>query len=251
MAQEDFEEDKVNINLQYWLDYNTNIELNDEFRDLNIIAGFRSTTPHVFNKYIVRSTYDITNKKSPEFLNLKKPLITSYHLGGGMYYTHNLEEADDIFEMRFVQGIKYFTPDIAKLSFKHYVRLEERFQTSFGGSSWTDSYRLRYKISSIIEWKHLFSFNKGMYIPVNVEFFFNIKKADRFNDVIRISPGIGYKLNDDWKFELYGSYHYIKNVTENDSSTNDFVLRLRIYRLSSKRVKVKESKEENLKDLIE
>jgi len=167
-----------------------------------------------------------------------------------LYYT-NIVESDNDFEFRLMQGFSFFTPKIATIYFKNYIRLEERFQTSFNGSSWNDSYRIRYKISTVLEWKHLFEFNKGLYIPMNVEFFFNLKKADRFNDVIRISPGIGYKLNDDWKFETFISYHYTKITSENDSSTNDFVIRLRIYNLSTKKGLFKKSKEENIKDLIE
>lgn len=251
IAQEEIEEQKdISLNIQYWLDYNSNINLKDELRDLRIMVGYRGISPHVFDKYLATASYDILNTKSPEFLNLKKPLINSFHLGGGLYYT-NIVESDNDFEFRLMQGFSFFTPKIATIYFKNYIRLEERFQTSFDGSSWNDSYRIRYKISTVLEWKHLFEFNKGMYIPMNVEFFFNLKKADRFNDVIRISPGIGYKLNDDWKFETFISYHYTKITSENDSSTNDFVIRLRIYKLSTKKGLFKESKEENIKDLIE
>ena len=49
---------------------------------------------------------------------------------------------------------------------------------------------------------------KECIFPLSVEFFFNLKEADRYNDVIRISPGLGYKFNDEWKAEFYVSYHY-------------------------------------------
>ena len=65
-----------------------------------------------------------------------------------------------------------------------------------------------------------------------MEFFFNFKKSDRLNDVIRISPGIGYKYNDDWKFELYASYHNTLNTAEEYNTSNDFVLRLRIIKIN-------------------
>jgi hypothetical protein len=152
-----------------------------------------------------------------------------------------------------MQGLKFFLPSIDVLPLKNYIRFEERFQKTFDGSSWNSSFRFRYKVSTIIEWKkHLLSFNKGMYIPLSVEFFFNLKEADRFNDVIRISPGLGYKFNDEWKAEFYVSYHYSNNTSEDDNSTNDFVFRLRIYKSSLKKTSPAiNTKEEDLKELIE
>jgi len=69
---------------------------------------------------------------------------------------------------------------------------------------------------------------KNIYILVNIEFVFNFKKAERFNDLISVSPGIGYVLNDDWKLKIYTSYGNTQNTTENTSTSNDFVLRLRV-----------------------
>jgi hypothetical protein len=70
--------------------------------------------------------------------------------------------------------------------------------------------------------------------------------------VIRISPGLGYKLNDKWKAEFYVSYHLSNNTSEDDDSTNDFVFRLRIYKLTTGKKEYKiNSKEEDLKELIE
>ena len=91
-----------------------------------------------------------------------------------------------------------------------------------------------------------------MYIPLSVEFFFNLKKADRYNDVIRISPGLGYKFNDEWKAEFYVSYHQSNNTSADDNSTNDFVFRLRIYKSSLKKTRPEiNTKEEDIKELIE
>jgi hypothetical protein len=56
-----------------------------------------------------------------------------------------------------------------------------------------------------------------------------LKKADRFNDLIRLSPGIGYKTENDWRFELYTIFNRTKNITETNNTSNDFILRLRIY----------------------
>ena len=191
------------------------------------------------------------NTKSPEFLKLKKPLINSFHLGGGLYYTNNIDSRNAI-EFRLTQGLKFFLPSIKQVPLKNYLRLEERFQKTFDGSNWNASFRLRYQIATVIEWKkHFFTFNKGMYIPINVEVFYSLKEADRFNDVIRISPGIGYKFSDEWWAEFYVSYHYTNNITKQQEGSNDFVFRLRIFKASPARKESKpETKEEQIKDLI-
>ena len=91
-----------------------------------------------------------------------------------------------------------------------------------------------------------------MYIPINVEFFYSFKEAERDNDVIRISPGLGYKFSDQWKAELYVSYHYTRNTTEQQDGSNDFVFRLRIYKSNRiKRPPKLNTKEEDVKELIE
>ncbi|WKK67602.1 DUF2490 domain-containing protein [Lutimonas zeaxanthinifaciens] len=247
------QEDPVNanVNRQFWLDFNTRRSL-DSIHELSGFVGYRSISPHLFDKFLVVPTYNIIHTKSPKFMNLDKPLISSFHLGAGLYYTNNKYEPDN-FEFRLMQGLKFFLPSIDMIPLKNYVRLEERFQKTFDGSYWNASFRFRYKISTVIEWKkHLFSFNKGLYIPMSVEFFFNLKKADRFNDVIRITPGLGYKFNEEWKAEFYVSYHYSQNTSEDDDSTNDFVFRLRIYKKSiQKKPPVFNTKEEDLKELIE
>jgi len=98
-----------------------------------------------------------------------------------------------------------------------------------------------------------------MYIPLNVELFVNLQKAERFNDVIRISPGIGYKFSDEWRAEFYVSYHYTYNTAEytnnkadQQDGSNDFVFRLRIFKSSlAKRKPALDTKEEDIKELIE
>lgn len=245
------EQEDVSVNSQMWLDFNGKYRLDDN-RSVSGFIGYRSISPRIFDKFMVVPRYDIIHTKSPKFMKREKPLISSFHLGTGLYYTNNIYEADN-FEFRLMQGLKFFLPSLKAIPLQSYIRLEERFQKTFDGSYWNASFRFRYKFSTVLEWKkRLFSFNKGMYIPLSVEFFFNLKQADRYNDVIRISPGLGYKFNDEWKAEFYVSYHYSNNTSEDDDSTNDFVFRLRIYKSSLKKTSPEfNTKEEDLKELIE
>ena len=245
------EEPDVSVNSQFWTDFNGRKEIREN-RSASGFIGYRTISPYVYDKFVAFGTYDINHTKSPGFMNLKKPLINSFHLGGGLYYTDNKVD-DNVFEFRLSQGFKFYIPSIKQLPLMSLVRLEERFQKTFDGSSWNASMRFRYKLSTVIEWKkRLFSFNKGMYIPINVEFFYSFKEAERDNDVIRISPGLGYKFSDAWKAEFYVSYHYTRNTTDEQDGSNDFVFRLRIYK--SKRIRKPpqlDTKEEDIKELIE
>lgn len=241
----------VTVNRQFWTDFNGRKEFKENHSASGFI-GYRTISPHVYDKFVAFATYDIDHTKSPEFMNLKKPLINSFHLGGGLYYTDNRNNDND-FEFRLSEGFKFYIPSIKQLPLMNFVRLEQRFQKTFDGASWDASMRFRYKLSTVIEWKkRFFSFTKGAYIPISIEFFYSFSEANRDNDVIRISPGLGYKFSDEWKGEFYVSYHYTRNTTDQQDGSNDFVFRLRIYR--TKRIKKPpklNTKEEDIKELIE
>ncbi len=243
-------DENVKSSTQYWLDYNLEYPLENE-NTLSGFIGFRSISPHIYNNFLLVSNYNIINRKGLGFLKLEKPFINSFHLGARMNYIANKNLKDD-FEFRLMQGFKFFIPLIKELPIMNYVRFEERFQYSFEDGDWTVGYRFRYRVSSAITWENqLLNFGKGFYLPFNVEFFFNLKKSDRFNDVIRLSPGIGYKLNDEWRFELYASYHNALNTTENTNTSNDFVIRLRILRSHKTKERINIDENEEIIDLID
>lgn len=243
--------DEVLTDAQFWLDYNGKHSMNEQ-KSISGFIGYRTINPHLYDMLLLVPTYNIIHTKSPEFMNRKKkPLIHSFHLGSGIYYTNNYDFADN-FEFRLSEGVAFFLPSHKTIPLKNLIRFEQRFQKTFDGSNWNTSLRFRYKISTVIEWKkHLFSFNKGMYIPLSVEVFFNLKEADRFNDVIRITPGIGYKFNDEWKAEFLVSYHYANNTSATEDSSNDFVFRLRLFKTNIKKAAIMDTKEEEIKELIE
>ena len=113
---------------------------------------------------------------------------------------------------------------------QHYVRLEERFDLET--ATWVNTFglRLRYQAKMILKLKgDLISFNDGLYLPVRMELFWNLKGAQQFNDVVRITPGIGYEFSTTWKAEFDLSYHYTRNTVEDGFATNDIVFRLRVF----------------------
>ncbi len=233
-AQDSIIDQEVKVNQQFWLDYNFTNVLN-ETHNISSQIGFRKITPNIYNRFLVISTLNIKNNKNLLNHNSDSPFIKSFHLGSGLIYTQNYDNNDN-FELRLIQGFKFEIPTIKLITFYNYIRLEERFQNAFNNSGWNSAFRLRYRISTVLNWdKHYISFTKGLYIPLQAEFFFNLKRADRFNDLIRLSPGIGYKLENEWRFELYLILNRTKNITETNNKSSDFILRLRVYSGTSKK----------------
>jgi hypothetical protein len=196
-------------------------------------------------------TYHFKQTKALKLFKIKTPIIHSFQLGGGLFYT-NFFDSPDNFEMRLMQGFQILTPEFKGLYLKNYLRLEQRFQKLLDNSKWDASMRLRYQLSTVLEWEQTgLPFLKGLYIPLKVEFFFNFSKANRNNDQIRISPGIGYKFNSLWRAEVSLGYHNSTNTSSIQQTTNDVVLRLRVFNSGDRSSLFKKSKKEQIKDLLE
>ena len=229
-AQDSIVDQEVEVNGQAWLDYNFRTAMKDS-RFLSTQVGFRTINPAIFNRFLGISTL---NLRAKSWFKRKQqgaePWIRSYHLGAGIIYTNNFNE-DNNFEFRLIQGMKFAIPTIKGFKIYNYSRIEERFQYSFDGLGWDTGFRLRHRFSITISWKkHFLHFTEGFYFPISAELFFNLKRTDRFNDLIRLSPGIGYKFENGLKLELYAIYNRTRNLTETNNASNDLILRLRIFK---------------------
>ena len=222
IGQDDSIDEDVKVNQQFWLDYNFS-KSTKENRDLSTQIGYRKITPAVYDRFLGISTLNIKNTSQNKFLSV----FESFHLGAGAIYTYNHNENDN-FELRLIQGIRFNITTLKLFTFNNYIRLEERLQTSFNNGV-TIGYRLRYKLSTAISWKnHLWKFTEGFYFPLEAEVFFNLKKTSRFNDLLRLSPGVGYKSKKGWRFETFLIFNRTKNITETNNTSSDFILRIRI-----------------------
>lgn len=229
---EELEED-VRVNQQLWLDYNFNNRFNED-QFLSTQVGFRTIDPRLYDRFLAISTLNLRARSGFKLFKEEEFFFSSYHLGAGTIYTRDFLSNDN-FELRLIQGIKFKIPTVKQFYIYNYTRLEERFQNYFKGGGWTTGFRLRHRITVAVSWKkHLLQFTEGFYFPISAELFFNLKRADRNNDLIRISPGIGYKFNGGLRLELYAIYNRTKNNTGANNNTNDFILRLRIYQSDKK-----------------
>ena len=133
-------------------------------------------------------------------------------------------------EIRPFQGFKLMWPNRPRIIIQHYVRLEERFEINTANWENTFGLRIRYQAEMIFFLKgDWLSFNKGFYIPVSLELFWNLIGTKQFNDAARIIPGIGREFTSKWKGELLIGYYYTRNTVEDVFGTNDLVLRIRVY----------------------
>lgn len=213
------------ITKQIWLDYNPSYKLNEKLVFYGDI-GARTIFPHEWNRFVIRPSISY---------KLRKPIYqglyynSELHGGVGFFFTNNLTESNRL-EIRPFQGFKLIWPNRPRIKIQHYVRLEERFDIEI--ANWKNTFGLRFRYQAEMalflkgDW---LSFNKGFYIPVSIELFWNLIGVQQFNDAIRIIPGIGREFSQKWKGELSIGYFYTRNTVEDVFGTNDLVLRVRVY----------------------
>jgi hypothetical protein len=211
------------ITNQGWIDYNIRYDFNNNFGVYSDM-GFRIISPYVWTRYYFRPAVSYT--LSPSSRSWKTPIIT-FHLGSGIFYTNNVDYPDYT-ELRLFQGVNVGWPNFRKLRLRHYIRLEERFHFIDNKSSF--DLRLRYMIGGTLRWPrksadHL----SNLYFPFHAEFFWDLNQASLFSDLIRITPGLGYDINADFRIEFSVSYHRNRIKYEDSFETNDVVLRLRFF----------------------
>lgn len=220
-------DEDVRVNQQFWFDYNPTTTLS-EYRSLSTQFSFRKIVPEVYNRFQAISTMDFRDKRDHGLFS-GNVLIKSFRLGGGVIYTQN-NGAKDNMEFRLSQGLTFDIPTIKRVTLRNYARVEERLQKTFDNSNWKTGFRFRYRIAAQIPLDGIrLDFTEGFYLPLEAEMFINLKKTDRYNDLIRLSPGLGYHFKSDWRTEIYLIFNRSRNITETNNASSDFILRVRLY----------------------
>ena len=223
-----YAQDTISNNIvteQIWIDYNPSYELSEKVVVYGDI-GARTLFPHEWNRFVIRPSISYKLPK-PFYQDLY--YNSELHGGIGFFFTHNLSESNRL-EIRPFQGFKLMWPNRPRIRIQHYARLEERFEINTANWENTFGLRIRYQAEMIFFLKgDWLSFNKGFYIPVSLELFWNLIGTKQFNDAARIIPGIGREFTSKWKGELLIGYYYTRNTVEDVFGTNDLVLRIRVY----------------------
>lgn len=210
---------------QIWLDYNPLFSISDKFDIYGDIAA-RTVFPNEWYRFVIGPSL---RYKYLKLIFKKLYYKEELHFGIRFFFTVN-KRFHNRLEIRPFQGYRLVWPNRPKISIQHYVRLEERFDMET--SNWISTFglRLRYMIELKLKLKRdLNSFTDGLYFPVSMEFFWNLKGVQQFNDVIRITPGVGYEFSKIWKAEFDLSYHYTRNTIKDNFATNDIVFRFRVF----------------------
>jgi hypothetical protein len=216
------DEDEV-VNMQIWLDYNPSWTINNRMQFYGDL-GVRTIFPKTWYRAIVRPSirYDLLS------YNEKREHYRTWEVHGGMgfFYTYNLEQTN-ILEVRPFQGLRVHIPNSNKFQLIHYFRLEERWEIGLGSNESAFSVRARYMLGNDFSLPGKFLTSR-IYIPVYVEFFFNLSRGAQFNDVIRLTPGLGYTPNQNLRYHFDLSYYRTRDTAVQGFSTNDIVFRLRV-----------------------
>lgn len=218
-------EDDTPVNQQFWFDFNTSYKVSDRV-GLYGALGFRTISPHQWDRYWLRSAAKVKGKK----LMLKK-LYYKEELHGGLdlFYTNNIGSVNRL-EITLFQAYALSWPDRERLEIKHFLKLEERFELET--DNWVNTFGLRLSYEAAVIFKlqgDVWEYGKGFYIPVSAKFYWNLIGTKQFNDKVRITPGIGYHITPVWRAALLLGYNYSRNSLDDDFHTNDVIYRLRIY----------------------
>jgi len=222
LAQEGTENAFTN---QLWLDFNSSYQVAERLT-LYGDVGTRTISSKTWNRYLIRPAvkYDW-----PRLILKDYQFKEELHAGIGIFFTDNKERVDRL-EIRPFQGYSLSIPNRKRIVVKHFVRLEERFEMETDDWISTFGIRLRYSASVTLRFQgDIWSQGKGFYIPVSGEFFWSLKGTKQFNDLIRISGGLGREFTAHWKAVFLFGYHFTKNTIDEKFHTNDIVFRFRVY----------------------
>lgn len=224
-AQDNVDVAGQNIASQIWLDYNPSYSLSEKL-DYYGEFGARTVFPNEWSRFVIAPS---VRYKKPKLIWKELSYKEELHFGIRLFYTANKNYYNRL-EIRPFQGYKLSWPNRSRFVLQHYLRLEERFDIAL--PKWINTFglRLRYRVKTILKFKgDWLPFGDGLYLPMSMEVFGNLKGAEQFNDVVRVTPGIGYEFSPISKVELELSYHYTRNTVLDNFATNNIVFRFRTY----------------------
>lgn len=145
-------------------------------------------------------------------------------------------EGFDLFEFRLAQEIHATWPRLDRLYFTHRLRNEERFyfenqneELPKDDSNFEN--RLRYRLGVETKDFHITSKIKNLKLLGGVEYFQTFQSrtdSERFNDS-RVSVGYSQSLRKGRSYSLIFIWQRSRDVFDNDFSTDQFIMRLRVY----------------------
>ena len=218
-------QEEKDYNQQVWIDFNPRWVLGSGKTILRGSLEYRTIFPNEWNRYII----SLGASYSPFIHQPERNVAIQYmrfHAGVRDFYTYSIENLN-LNEVRFYQGVQLRWPSFPRVFLTHYIRIEERIEHIQHSDAYDFTMRFRYRLGA--RFRFLKPALSDLYLPVSAEVFMSAGQGFYFNDVIRVTPGIGYDFTDQFSTEFHISYHYSRNSKTDDFENNDLVYRLRVY----------------------
>ena len=218
-------QDEKDYNQQAWIDLNPRWVMKSGKTIIRGSLGYRTIFPQEWDRYVI----NLGVSHSPFIHQTERNVAIQYmrfHAGVGNYYTYSIEDLN-LNEVRFYQGVHLRWPSFPRVFLTHYIRIEERIEHIQHSDDYDFTMRFRYRLGA--RFRFLKPFLSDLYLPVSAEVFMSTGQGFYFNDVIRVTPGIGYDFTDQFSTEFQLSYHFSRNSSTESFENNDLVYRLRVY----------------------
>lgn len=208
-----------------WTDFNYTYNHNEKF-GLGGDAGLRGiiTKPDWSMIYVRPS--------------VKYHLTPFVQLGASLGFFETFQaEPSDMFEMRLAQEARAQWPSFNNFYFIHRARFEERFlfynpkNTADDFTTEQQNFRFRYLLNARTNYFKLANRAEYFYLVAGAEYFIPVGENvdERFFNASRLSVGFGQELKLNWNYEVDVIWQRSRNTLEGDFSTDEVVIRLRVY----------------------
>ena len=220
------EDDMQNlVTHQYWFDYNPDYYFSNKMKLENQI-GIQTATPYDWTTFLISSTL---NYNLPKFFWDNLNYRAAVQGGLEINYTTNVNSNNRL-EVRPFQAYVFEYPRFIAFTINHHLRLEERFDMD--AENWVNTFGLRFRYKAQIITRFSASFvnlPNYFFIPVYIEFFWDMLKAKQFNDVRRLMIGFGYEFTNTMNASFIFGYNNTRHDVNESFSTNDIVFRFRFF----------------------
>jgi len=216
-AQSTETDTKSIINQQIWIDLYPHYYISEKLEYYGD-AGYRSIVNNKsWSRIYARPSFKHHFNKTFEV-----------HAGIGLFYIFYNNSADQ-FEVRPWQGFQVNWPKITRISFKHLVKLEERF--SFKTEDWSSGFefRFRYKFFGKVS----FVRNEKIFIPFYAELFLPLtgEIEELYSNKGRAGVGLGYKLGNDWQFAFVFNWQGSRVGVGENINVSDYAYQIKIKKI--------------------
>lgn len=209
---------KAQSNTQLWYEYMLNVPFMNSF---NFENAFNYNT--VVGKPKWRSLeYNAT---------LEYSLSANFDLLGSTLISYTAQtESYNTFELRPMVGTRIFFTPHKRIQTRLLLRLEQRNFKNMDTKEWDHVLRPRIRGEIIIPINQDSYFKNNLwYVTTDAELLFvNDDVDERFANRLRLRAGVGYRLNYSMRFEVLYMNQQSKNGIDDDFTSNDNVIRLRL-----------------------